>query len=47
MRLRNIFVSAILLSASASMFAAEPEMPKSIIHPDWEYTYYNDFFQIQ
>ncbi len=41
---RKATAALLLTSASTlSMLAAEPESPQSIIHPEWEYTYYNNF----
>lgn len=41
MEIRNILSACILLMAPTVMGAG---VPQSIIHPEWEYTYYNDFF---
>lgn len=39
--------AALLLTAAGTLpiLAAESGTPLSIIHPEWEYTYYNDFFK--
>ncbi len=38
--------AALLLTAAGTLpvLAGEPETPLSIIHPEWEYTYYNNFY---
>ncbi len=45
MRIQKIFSSILLLATSVSVFAAEQTDPVSIIHPDWEYTYYNNYYR--
>ncbi len=46
MRILRLLAGVLFAIAPFSSYATANETPQSIIHPEWEYTYYNDYYAV-